>query len=108
MDAGVHMAISAKRAGKRLGASRAAALLKQISAEHNIDVRSLKAKASFRHLVLARRDYCLRGLEMGIGVRALAGTLNRERTTILYHQRPDMQIRKKQWRAMRQKKRGSV
>lgn len=102
----MHTAVSARPAGTRPGASRAAALLKQISAEHNIDIRSLKAKANFRHFNLARRDYCIRGMEAGIGFWALADALCRDRTTVAYHQQPDMQIRKRAQRltAWRKKK----
>lgn len=108
MDAGINAAVSTRRAGTRPGASRAMALLEQISAAHNIDIRSLRAKANFRHFNLARRDYCVRGLEAGIGTAALADVLRRDRSTVVYHQRPDMQIRKRaqRLRACRKKKGG--
>lgn len=106
MDAGTYTAVSARPAGTRPGAGMAMALLKQVSAEHNIDVRSLKARANHRHFCLARRDYCIRGMKAGIGLWALADALCRDRTTIAYHQRSDMQTRKRAQRlaAWRKKK----
>lgn len=100
MDAGTQTATFTRPVGTRPGASRAAALLKQISAIHNVDIRSLRAKANYRHFCNARRDYCVRGLAAGIKSDALADALCRDRTTVVYHQRPDIQIRKRAQRLM--------
>ena len=85
-------------AGNRPGTSKARALLEEVARAHRVDVKSLKEHANFRHLMNARRDYCVLGLERGIGLGALAGVLGRDRTTIVYHQRPEMRERKQDQR----------
>lgn len=80
--------------GTRPGTRRAKALLAEVAADHKVDVKSLQYKANHRHFGAARREYCILGLQRGIGLGALASALCRDRTTIAYHQKPELRRRK--------------
>lgn len=80
--------------GTRLGTKKAQALLAEVAQQHQVDVKSMKERANHQHLVLARRDYCVLGLELGITATVLAVVLDRDHGTVVYHQRPEYRARK--------------
>lgn len=65
--------------------SEAIALLHQISAEFNIDVKSLRGPSRRAHFVEARRQFCVRGRQVKIRLETLAEVICRDHTTVLHH-----------------------
>lgn len=87
-------------------------LLEEVAKHHRVDVKSLQDKSNYQHFSRARRDFCIKGLQAGIGKAALAIVLRRDITTIAYHQRPDMRRRKSaqgtEWWKRKQERRSHV
>jgi hypothetical protein len=79
----------------RKGTKAARELLQQIAAEYDIDVKSLRSPDRFACFTPARREFCIRGRELQIGVVALGIVLNRDHSTISYHANEAMRQRKK-------------
>lgn len=65
--------------------AKAMKLLKEVSIEFNIDVKSLQHRATFSHFILARKAFVRRGRALGLSVMTLGRALHRDHTTISYH-----------------------
>lgn len=80
-------------------------LLKQISAEFDIDIASLRDPCRLDYLVKARREFCVRGRAMGISATALGRAIHRDHSVVCYHSSFEMRSRKlenlKIWRSER-------
>jgi hypothetical protein len=73
----------------------AMALLHQISAEFDIDVKSLRDPAKFSHFVKARKEFCIRGRRAKIQFETLGAVLRRDHSTIVFHARAIAQENKR-------------
>lgn len=82
----------------RLGSIRATEILEQVARDHRIGVVQLRSHHQPKHFIDARRDFCQRARGEGLSMSVIAEVLKKDRSTVSYHLRPDVQERK---RAMR-------
>ena len=74
-------------------------LLEEVARRHNIDVRSLKERARFSHIVMAKREFIeLAVHDLGLAPIHVAEILGLNHTTVLFHASVEMRERKKQTR----------
>jgi chromosomal replication initiation ATPase DnaA len=83
-------------------ARKAEEILLMVSREYLISVETMRGNDREARVVRARRDFCLRTKAHGIGCITAAKVLWRNHSTVMYHQRPDMQNRRyERYRATR-------
>lgn len=85
-----------KKSVRRDRAAEAELLLRKIASKHMLSVKTLRGKERFPHIVRARREFCVRAQEANIGCIIAAKVLWCHHATVMYHQRPEMQMRRHQ------------
>lgn len=78
--------------------AKAMELLRSISREFDIDMKSMRDPAVYHHFVKARKAFCERGRSLQISVTVLGWALHRDSTTVSYHSNARLRERKRETR----------